>query len=141
MKKIPIYKYKRPDGGTTVSPIRPEHGEYKEMYRIVADEGKILRKGKYGIELNSIEVDNDEGWEEYEDMVLDEGIEETQLTKDTILEKKTTIIVENVDSEIEELIRENNKLKNELKHQQEKVKSIDKKIGALSTSIQKEGKN
>lgn len=137
MKKIPIYKYERPDGGTTVSPVRPEHSEYEEMYRLVADEGKILRKGKYGIELNSIEVDNDEEWEEYEDMVLDGGIEETQLTKDTILEKKTMTIVDDIDSEIEELIRENNKLKNELKNQQEKTENIEKKIGALSTSIQK----
>lgn len=41
MQIIPIYKYNRPDGGVTVSPIQPDV-EYTEMVRLVADEGKVL---------------------------------------------------------------------------------------------------
>lgn len=42
MQAIPIYRYTRPDGGVTVSPIKPE-GSYTETVRLVADEGKVLR--------------------------------------------------------------------------------------------------
>lgn len=45
MEKITLYKYTRADGGTTVSPIKPEC-EYTEMYRLVADEGKVLTDGE-----------------------------------------------------------------------------------------------
>ena len=45
MEKITLYKYTRTDGGTTVSPIKPEC-EYTEMYRLVADEGKALTDGE-----------------------------------------------------------------------------------------------
>ena len=45
MQIIPLYKYKRADGGITVSPIKPEC-EYTEMYRLVADEGKALTDGE-----------------------------------------------------------------------------------------------
>lgn len=45
MQIIPLYKYKRADGGITVSPRKPEC-EYTEMYRLVADEGKVLTDGE-----------------------------------------------------------------------------------------------
>lgn len=62
MKTIPLYKYIREGGGVTVSPIKPENSEYIKMFRIVADEGKILTNGKkqtYGADVESID-----GWEE-----------------------------------------------------------------------------
>ncbi len=41
-----LYKFKRGDGGVTVSPIKPD-AEYTEMVRLIADEGKALtRDGK-----------------------------------------------------------------------------------------------
>ena len=45
MKIIPMYRYIRADGGTTVSPNKPDC-EYTEMYRLVADEGKALTNGE-----------------------------------------------------------------------------------------------
>ena len=43
MQIINLYRYTRPDGGVTVSPVKPE-GEYEPMYRLVADEGMALTK-------------------------------------------------------------------------------------------------
>lgn len=41
MQTIPLYRYTRPDGGVNVSPKKPD-GDYTEMVRVAADEGKIL---------------------------------------------------------------------------------------------------
>ena len=41
MQIINLYKYEREGGGVTVSPVKPEC-EYTEMFRLVADEGKML---------------------------------------------------------------------------------------------------
>ena len=41
MQIINLYRYERADGGITVSPNKPDT-EYTEMYRLVADEGKVL---------------------------------------------------------------------------------------------------
>ena len=61
MQIINLYKYIRQDGGVTVSPNKPEC-EYTEMFRLVADEGKILVKNN--IFTGCIDVDSAEGWEE-----------------------------------------------------------------------------
>ena len=64
MQIIDLYKYTRPDGGVTVSPVRPE-GEYAPMYRLVADEGMALTKD--GENLTSCaDVESVEGWYEVE---------------------------------------------------------------------------
>lgn len=44
MQKITLYRYIRPDGGVTVSTVKPD-AEYTEMTRLVADEGYILTDG------------------------------------------------------------------------------------------------
>lgn len=44
MQTITLYRYVRPDGGITTSPVKP-NGEYTEMYRLIADEGKALTDG------------------------------------------------------------------------------------------------
>ena len=44
MQKITLYRYTRPDGGVTVSPVKPE-GECAELYRLTADEGMALTDG------------------------------------------------------------------------------------------------
>lgn len=64
MQIINLYKYIRKDGGTTVSPVKPDC-EYTEMFRIVADEGKVLVKGD--ILTSCTDVDSTEGWEEIDD--------------------------------------------------------------------------
>ena len=62
MQIINLYRYTRPDGGVTVSPVKPE-GEYEPMYRLVADEGMALTKD--GENLTSCaDVESVEGWYE-----------------------------------------------------------------------------
>lgn len=64
MQIIKLYKYKRANGGVTVSPVKPSR-EYKEMCRIVADEGMLLKKGD--VLTSCADVDSTEGWTEVED--------------------------------------------------------------------------
>ena len=67
MQTIRLYKYTRADGGVTVSPIKPDT-EYTEMYRLVADEGKVLTNGE--VITTCTDVANTDGWSE-----IDEHIE------------------------------------------------------------------
>lgn len=65
MEIIKLYKYNRPEGGVTVSPVMPE-GEYTEMVRLVADESKLLTKD--GENLTScVDTETSEGWYEVEE--------------------------------------------------------------------------
>ena len=65
MEIIKLYKFIRPEGGVTVSPIMPE-GEYTEMVRLVAGEGKLLTKD--GESLTScVDTETSEGWYEVEE--------------------------------------------------------------------------
>lgn len=64
MKTIPLYRYIRPDGGVTVSPVKPD-AEYAEMYRLVADEGNILTDGV--TTTACIDTDNPNEWFEVQD--------------------------------------------------------------------------
>lgn len=62
MKVKPLYKYRRNDGGITVSPNMPEC-EYTDMYRLIADEGKVITND--GEKLYTvIDVDSPEGYYE-----------------------------------------------------------------------------
>ena len=63
MKIVRIYKYIRADGGTTVSPVKP-NAEYTEMFRLIADEGKELMNGD--IRTLCVDVESTEGWIEVE---------------------------------------------------------------------------
>lgn len=64
MRIINLYKYKRADGGTTVSPVKPS-GCYTNMYRIVADEGKALTQD--GIKTTTCtDTEDIYGWYEVE---------------------------------------------------------------------------
>lgn len=64
MQTIPLYKYIRKNGGTTVSPEKPD-GEYTEMRRLIADENKLLTNGE--ITTCCIDVESADGWYEIED--------------------------------------------------------------------------
>lgn len=61
MQTITLYRYTRPDGGVTVSPIKP-NVKYTEMVRLIADEGKILTDGTNTT--MCIDVSSAEGWTE-----------------------------------------------------------------------------
>lgn len=63
MQIIPLYKYIRPDGGTTVTPTKPEC-EYTERYRLIADEDKVLVNGS--VITACIDVSTIEDWTETE---------------------------------------------------------------------------
>ena len=62
MQIITLYRYTRPNGGITVSPVKPENEECTEMYRLVADDGKALAKGD--IITSCTDVYTTEGWTE-----------------------------------------------------------------------------
>ena len=62
MQTITLYKYKRENGGITVSPVKP-NCEYTEMFRLVADEGKALTKDGEDLTI-CIDVESAEGWYE-----------------------------------------------------------------------------
>lgn len=44
MQTINLYRYTRPDGGVTTSPVQPDV-PYELRYRLIADEGKMLTDG------------------------------------------------------------------------------------------------
>lgn len=41
-----LYRVKRTDGGIDVTPNKPNHEDYTETYRLIADEGMILTDGE-----------------------------------------------------------------------------------------------
>ena len=61
MQVIDLYRYVRESGGVTISPIKPDC-ECSEMFRLVADEGKLITNGE--IETFCIDVHDTEGWTE-----------------------------------------------------------------------------
>ena len=56
-----LYRYEREPGKITVSTEIPD-AEYTELYRLIADEGKILTNGE--TEAYCIDVDSTDGWTE-----------------------------------------------------------------------------
>lgn len=62
MRVIPLYRFKRADGGVTDSPKKPS-GEYTERVRIIAGEKKRITKD--GVTLYAvIDADSTEGFYE-----------------------------------------------------------------------------
>lgn len=68
MSIIPLYRYTRPNGGVTVSPIKPDT-EYAELCRLVADEGMAITNGV--IITDCIDVDSADGWIDCEPEVIE----------------------------------------------------------------------
>ena len=71
-----LYRYKRADGGITVSPNKPETDIFEICYRLVADDGKILTTDGENL-FPCVDVDDIIGWyevdnpEEIEQAVID----------------------------------------------------------------------
>lgn len=61
MQKITLYRYNRPDGGVSISPVKPDT-EYTELYRLVADEGCALTDGLNHAEC--VDTENPDIWTE-----------------------------------------------------------------------------
>ena len=68
-----LYKTIRHDGSVTVSPNKPENGEYTELLRLIADEGKLLTQNGTDT-CPCVDTDTAEGWYEiYESEEIMEG--------------------------------------------------------------------
>lgn len=65
-----LYRFTRPDGGITVSPEKPD-SEYTEMFRLIADEGKLLTQDGENM-TSCVDTDSTEGWYEVEEQVEEE---------------------------------------------------------------------
>ena len=61
MQKITLYRYNRPEGGVTVSPVKP-NGEHTELYRLIADDGCTLTDGVNYV--GCVDTDNPQAWTE-----------------------------------------------------------------------------
>lgn len=73
MQTITLYRYIRPDGGVTVSPVKP-NCDYTEMFRLVADEGMVLTDGEnYSA---CVDTNKPDVWSEVEDILISENEEE-----------------------------------------------------------------
>ena len=68
MSIIPLYRYTRPNGGVTVSPIKTD-AEYTELCRLIADEGMAITNGV--IITDCIDVDSADGWIDCEPEVIE----------------------------------------------------------------------
>ena len=64
MQTVTLYRYTRPDGGVTDSPVKPE-GAYTVRYRLIAEEGMVLTNGT--TTAACVDVDSPEGWTEIAD--------------------------------------------------------------------------
>ena len=40
-----LYRVQRADGGIDVTPNKPNHNDYTETYRVIADDGMVLTDG------------------------------------------------------------------------------------------------
>lgn len=76
MQTIPLYRYTRPDGGVTVSTVKPD-GDYTELFRIAADEGYTLTDGT-----------NYTSCTDTADLSLWSEVEDTENAVETITEQK-----------------------------------------------------
>ena len=71
MQTVILYRYKRADGGYSVSPNMPQ-GEYDTKVRLIADDGKALTDGN--VVTQCTDTDSADGWMEI-DATVDEEIE------------------------------------------------------------------
>ena len=69
MQTVILYRYEREDGGIDVSPIKPDV-PYTTLFRLIADEGKILTDGE--TMTYCVDTESAEGWTEIDDETEDE---------------------------------------------------------------------
>lgn len=72
MEKITLYRFNRPDGGVSVSPVKPD-GDYTELFRLVADEGMVLTDGE--TVTSCTDTENPGAWSDVPDPDLSEAEE------------------------------------------------------------------
>ena len=68
MNKINLYCYEEEDGSTTVTPVQRNENDVAVRYRLVADDGKILKKdGELTFVVDVFEMDIKD-WEEIDNI-------------------------------------------------------------------------
>ena len=85
-----LYKYERSDGGVTVSTEKPDV-EYIEIYRVVADEEKLITNNS--TTTSCIDVSDTTGWYEI-DYFKQEETDESELASDEISAQEFMALVE-----------------------------------------------
>ena len=91
MQKIVLYRYTRPDGGVTTSPLKTDE-DYTEHYRLVADENMTLTNGE--VTASCTDTDNPDAWTEIVDIESDEA-ENSELSE-TVLKAHAYDIITGV---------------------------------------------
>ena len=79
MQKITLYRFNRPDGGVSVSPVKPDC-EYTELTRLIADEGCTITDGVTVCEC--VDTDNPGAWAE---VATDTETEQKALAYDILM--------------------------------------------------------
>ena len=64
MQTITLYRYTRPDGGVSTSPVKPDAADYTIKYRLIADEGTAITDGD--IITMCVDTDTVNEWTEIE---------------------------------------------------------------------------
>lgn len=63
MQTIQLYNFIRPDGGMTVTPVRPSEAGFRTDYvRLVADDGKAITDGEIVACCIDVRADDADGW-------------------------------------------------------------------------------
>lgn len=71
-----LYRYKRADGGVTISPIKPDNTDYEITHRLIADTGmKLVRNDIHTI---CVDTDDIEDWIEIEKVQEDDVKEDKE---------------------------------------------------------------
>lgn len=76
MQIVNLYKYENQDGSTTITPNRRNPDDEIYCYRLIADEGKLLKKGD--VITPCIDTHEVEGWIEIDDPDYEETDEKDE---------------------------------------------------------------
>lgn len=75
MQKLNLYRYTREGGGITTSLQKPTNTEYDILYRLIADEGKVLTTdGEKFTPCVDIQTDDSLKWYEIDELIQEENI-------------------------------------------------------------------
>lgn len=85
MEIVTMYRY----GNTIVSPVKPESTEYTELYRLIAEDGKVLTQDGT-VFTPCVDTDCTDGWQE---VALPEGhLEDDKATSNGVIWSKDTLM-------------------------------------------------
>ena len=100
MQTIQLYNFNRPDGGMTVTPVRPSEAGFRTDYvRLVADDGKIITDGEIVTCCVDVHTDDAGRWTELaeepiaEDEALVRYANELTGANDQTLEEATETLI------------------------------------------------